>query len=131
MNRFYRKTSKYSIVFVWVFIAAFLMDGANITDIYSDCETIHFEESANTADVYVAVNTSTPHAIKPSAGKGYSHSGPLVLKHIVFDQDSPSLAARPICAEETSIFFSSSEQVLHREVHPASSLYLRNCTLLI
>lgn len=56
---------------------------------------------------------------------------PSTIRHLVFDQDSPSLAATDVVTLASIGIFPAEEKIAYKTLWYSSSLYLRHCTLLI
>jgi hypothetical protein len=80
------------IIFNSIFLVAFLTDNANITDLFPDVTTIHFEETEGVlADGCTGQSSRTlpqtlPHATSVTQDRSHQSQ-----KLALFDQDSPSL----------------------------------------
>ncbi|MFI5251357.1 MAG: hypothetical protein ACHQQQ_02900 [Bacteroidota bacterium] len=125
-------TAKYFIFLTWVSIVVLFIDGANLTDIYSDSIAIHFDECTSLSDSESPQDTNTN-----SSGINYDPANQslddnhIIFKHIIFDQDSPSLAASQLLNHESCDVFSNQKCVWYQDLNLGFNRYLRNRTLLI
>lgn len=127
MARFAKNGSRIFLALAWLSVLALFNDGANLTDLFSDTCTIHFDE------VYEgpAVATSTSVVYHSSAGQELSPVHQPTVKHIVLDQDSPSLAATSIIAAEISSLCPQKEDTPCQPVLRTELLYLENHSFLL
>lgn len=118
---------------MWLFIAATFADAANLDDVLSDAVVIHEEQDADVRAAHAAVGT--PQAQDNAATTPHRHGSrptPAASVRVVFDQDSPSLAADPTPLEALFAVAPSEKPVTHHISRvPCELRYLRLCTLLI
>ncbi|MFI5253011.1 MAG: hypothetical protein ACHQQQ_11340 [Bacteroidota bacterium] len=135
MNRFVTNRSLLYLVFAWVFIFSHIMDAVNITDLFSGITTIHFEEGDGIqcadqmyAENYIQINS----AGDSESQKNYtSPQKQGVIKFIILDQDSPSLAATSFTSSNSSVLTPRQDQLFVPRIFSTESLYLHNRTLLL
>ncbi len=136
MNKLLQQKPKFVVLFVLFCAVALLADAGNVTDWFSEWSTIHFEEGDGlTAEAQLAAVSA---AITPSLGlysasahKNFCLAKPPAFRHVVFDQDSPSLEAVSLLHATIWARTPDDKELPPYHVFLSSSLYLENCSLLI
>ena len=137
MNKFVAKRSNLFLLLAWFIAVAFFNDQANLTDIFPDTATLHFDEGNGSDAVaqFNAVNSisSTSGAFGQHAGNKacYHQQSNASVKNVILDEDSPSIPAASFQTEYAAFFLAEEETACYHSYNPSSSLYLQNCTLLI
>ncbi len=136
MNRFVSRKSVLALAVIWVSVFSLFADGANITDLFSDFTTIHFDECNDpgvTDQLLAAVDIPAPslNSLGERHTDSYSTPKTIAPKREILDQDSPSLAAIPTLSTDAVRIFLQEEHLVHHRVFFHSSLYLDHCTLLL
>src|SRR5579862_540614 len=98
MNKFIINRSRLFILVTWAFALAFINDAANLTDIFPDTSTYHFDEGDGSEAINQSLSSDLGvHALSnPSwhfAQKSLKCAKTGMVRHVVLDEDSPSLAA--------------------------------------
>lgn len=127
---------KGSLVFqaaLWLFTAVTFADAANLDDLVADTVVIHDDQDADSQPALVT--ESAPQSANNAAAQAPRHDSrqiPHALIHVVFDQDSPSLAADP-APLEALLAVAPTEEPARPQTSRISceSLHLRLCTLLL
>lgn len=129
MNKFVSHRSFFAVAIAWLFLAANFLDMVNFTDLFTETVTIHFEESVDNAssDAGYSMVIARVRPVK----QNFEREKHPVLKHILYDQDSPSLAANDRIVEESTAFSPTRDKAPYHHIETTSSLFLRHCTLLI
>jgi hypothetical protein len=108
-------------------------DAANLDDLVADTVVIHDDQDADTQPALVT--ESAPQAANNAAANAHRHDSrqtPVAPVHVVFDQDSPSLAADPTPLEALLAVAPTEEPATPQTSRiSCESLYLRLCTLLL
>ncbi len=133
MIKLAKKASRVFQVGMWLFTAVTFADAANLDDLVADTVVIHDDQDADTQPALVA--DSAPQAANnpaTHAARRDSSQSPVAPVRVVFDQDSPSLAADPAPLEGLLAVTPPEEPVPpHIARISCESLYLRLCTLLL
>jgi hypothetical protein len=137
MNNFVANRSISVLALSWFFAAAFVNDAANLTDIFPQAATLHFDEGENLDALVQISSTNTPAA----AGGGmeqnafdrhlYRQRTNGTSRHVILDLDSPSLVAVSLQADSAFFLLPKERPSLYHSYNSNSSLYLENRTLLI
>jgi hypothetical protein len=133
MTKLGNKTSRLFQVCLWLFTAVTFADAANLDDFFADTVVIHDDQDAETQPVLVmdsalhVANTAAAHATRRD-----SNQIPVAPVRVVFDQDSPSLAADPAPLEALLAVTPTEEPATPLTLRiSCESLHLRLCTLLL
>jgi hypothetical protein len=134
MNMANHKMPAFLVAATWLSILALFADSTNITDVFPSQVTYHFEEADLSDDggndaVLLRECADAPPLATSLAGFPVQDSNP--LKHIFYDQDSPSLAAAQLSDPISFSPFLHEESLLFVDVRGRDALYLWNRTLLI
>jgi hypothetical protein len=118
----------------WLSILALFADSTNLTDVFPSQITYHFEEADLSDDggndtAFLSGPADAPPLATSLAGFPVQDSNP--LKHVYYDQDSPSLAATQLVDPISFSPFRHKESLLFVLVEGRDALYLWNKTLLI
>ncbi len=128
MKIFVDRKSMLAAILTWVVVLASFSDGANLTDLISGVTTLHFDE----CDIPSYADTGGGVGIPANARSKNDYARPSVaIRHVILDQDSPSLAAGPLPAGEALALLPIEEPLPVRHVYLSELLYLRHCTLLL
>jgi len=134
MNRFAKSGSRLFIVLTTICTLSLFGDSANLTDLFSEITTIHFDEVTSESDNQII----SPSNLQPVQSfsdfvihRNVSKQVPPCVKRVMLDQDSPSLEAVSIFTSETHIAVPRDAAVTVPFVFYAESLYLEHRTLLI
>ncbi len=134
MKLFFRKIkSPLALGMIWIFVAAYFFDAANLDDLIAGNTVVHPDTNESPlappeASCDCTVSTPAIPASHPSAPTQYGKSHTL---RIIIDQDSPSLAAEQLIAISCSTILCEQQSLPIQSYRSSSSLYLLNCTLLI
>jgi hypothetical protein len=135
LNKFAQKGSWLFLAMSWLFVVALFIDGANVTDIFSETSTVHFDDGSfdfsNGTDMPMVGALTCANAGQLTSGVEVGTTLPSTIRHLVFDQDSPSLAATDVVTLASIGVFPKDEKIVYETLCYSSSLYLRHCTLLI
>ena len=136
MNKFANKRSRWFLLTVWVFVLALFSDGANLTDLIPGITTVHFEEGDGSFDYFpehASLDLLTPlySASLLSRSNSFTRHTVSPPRHVILDQDSPSLAATSGLTSETLSGCTREERQSPTWVYFSESLYLQNHTLLL
>jgi hypothetical protein len=133
MTKLAKKASLLFQVCMWVFTAVTFADAANLDDLFADTVVIHDDQDAETQPALVM--DSAPHAANNAASHASRHDSnksPVAPVRVVFDQDSPSLAADPAPLETLLAVTPTEEPATPLTLRVfCESLHLRLCTLLL
>ncbi len=119
-------------------IFAFI-DAANIVDLFSDTEVIHFEEGnpdsfayPGSGEVIYQAQLNSIHNSFPTTNFGsHAKKKSTLPKLLIYDQDSPSVV-HDFKKEEESIFkFEPSDYVIPETQSISKTIYIENCQLQI
>ena len=136
MNKFVQRKSLLAVGLMYFCIMALFADGSNLSDLFSNCRTIHFEEGDGT-------NLGIEAGSLPSNGlpsfeffntlqtKTVAAKRPSTISHVILDQDSPFLEACSISNTITSFISPEEKKLPTYHVYLTESLYLQDCSLLI
>ena len=125
MNKFVQKRSGLFLFTMWVFLASFFADSANLDDIFPSNYVLHDDD-----EVCGVPSSPVPH--DESAGLPQPLNGPRKDVQVVIDQDSPALASDPLGPPPTTMtLFEQDEQVTVTSFSSSHPFYLLHCTLLI
>ncbi len=136
MNRIVQKKSRFIVLFIYCCAIALFADGSNLTDLFSDVSTLHFEEGdgtdlANGSNVLAAVSVPSLDLFKSLKPTCVGGQRPAVIKRVILDQDSPSLEPVPISYATTIIPSPDEKEFSVHRIFLSESLYLQYCSLLI
>lgn len=136
MNKFVQRKSYIVVIFMYCCVIALFADGSNLSDLFSNCYTIHFEEGdgtnlgveagslpANGLPSFEFFNTLRP--------KSVTAKRPNTFNHTILDQDSPSLEACSISHSITSFISPDEKKIPTYRIFVTETLYLQDCSLLI
>jgi hypothetical protein len=132
MNRFVASGSRLFLLVSWFIAIAFINDAANLTDIFPDTATLHFDEGDGVPvlvqiDGVNASGVQVAHHLARSTNFQHLPNG--ALKHVILDEDSPSIAAVSLYTEYASFLIPTEEAPVYQSHSSNSTLYLQNCTL--
>ncbi|HYQ85694.1 MAG TPA: hypothetical protein VES59_00480 [Bacteroidota bacterium] len=136
MNKFLKSNSGLSVLLTLLCALALFNDGANLTDLFSDTTTIHFDEGDGLPACGQSISggnltPSLPDFLRSFHQTGISGQRPAMVKRVILDQDSPSLAAVSILSTPAFGLIVDEQKPFHRPVLLGESLYLQNCSLLL
>lgn len=136
MNRFLQHKSVLAVGLIWLSIASLFADGANLTDLYSEFVTIHFDECNGPEIADQIMSSCLPfsehgYVADVRHSNAFTHSKAISVKRAILDQDSPSLAAISAYWAHPFKFFPQEEHLLYRRESSDQLLYLSHCTLLL
>ena len=134
MNRFAKSGSRLFVVLTTICILSLFGDGANLTDLFSETTTVHFDEVNNESENEITVPSHFQFAQSFSdfvIHRSVSKQVLPCIKRVILDQDSPSLEAVSIFTSETHIAVPRDAAVTVPFVLYSESLYLEHRTLLI
>jgi hypothetical protein len=125
MNKFVQRGSRLFLLTMWVFLASFFADSANLDDLFASNYVLHDDD-----EVCADAPSSIPQ--DQSADVPQSSKAPEKKIQVVIDQDSPALASDPLGPPPTIVsLFVLREQVTTASFSSSNPFYLLNCTLLI
>jgi hypothetical protein len=138
MNKFVKSGAKLSVLITWIFIATLFADGANLDDLFSDAVVIHSDEDSISQYAFGLV-TPPPESALPiehlppqvPQKQDNPKKAPAAPGRIVFDQDSPSLAANTTISPDSISLFPQLTQQFYQSPSLGQSLNVLLCTLLI
>jgi len=130
MRRFFSYQSAVSRVLTWVFLACLVGDAANLCDLIPDNIVLHDDD-----EMYVDVQPS----VQPEVGSTqecsphlvFSAVSPPVVRHYIYDQDSPSFAASTSFEGRTSSIVPAVKNIHYETPISFRTLHLLLCTLQI
>jgi len=131
-----RLAKKASLVFrvgMWLLTAVTFADAANLDDLVADTVVLHDDQDADTQTALVTDSASQAASNAASnVPRHDSRQRPVAPVRVVFDQDSPSLAADPAPLEALLAIVPTEEPSTPQSPGiSCESLHLRLCTLLL
>jgi hypothetical protein len=133
MNKFVAKRPTFFLVISWFFAAAFINDAANLTDIFPQTATLHFSEGdgSDALAQFNSTNISSSTCSDIVNRNCYRQPPKVGVKHVLLDEDSPSIPAVSLQTEYAFFFIPQEETHFYHSHNSNSPLYLQNCILLI
>ena len=134
MNLAFRKSKSPLVVgIIWIFVAAYCFDAANLDDLIPGNVVVHPDTNESSLAPQAAsfdglVSTPAKPASHPAAP---TQCGKPHTIRIIIDQDSPSLAAEQLIAITCSTVLSEEHSLPIQSYRSSSSLYILNRALLI
>lgn len=128
MKFFTNRNSILAGLLTWFVALASFADGANLTDLVSGVTTLHFDECSSLSSEESAGSLAIPGTAQ--AKTDFSRPS-LPIRHVILDQDSPSLAATPQPTSEALAFIPIEEPLAVPRVFYTQLLYLQHCTFLL
>src|SRR6202142_636808 len=123
MNRFVKRRSRLFLIVGWAVAATLFADAANLDDIFSSNYVIHDDDEAWAPP---GPNPSQDNATPQSPDKA-----PASPVRLIFDQDSPSLAAESDASSLVSqSMFSGEKTVSYEMVFAVDALHIKLRALL-
>ena len=135
MSKLTANTSRVVLALSWLFILAFFNDAANLTDLISDTSTYHFDEGDGSEAISRTLDFGAGAATVANptwhfAQKSFHSSKVSPIRHVVLDEDSPSLAAIRVVFSHPYFLYPQENTPVIKTVDLSESLYL-HCTLLL
>jgi hypothetical protein len=136
MNRFVKSRSRFSVFLISFCVLALFNDGANLTDLFSDTSTIHFDEGDGLQGAEQLITSGGA----PGQGGFFftllhqrvaSEQHPVSARRVILDQDSPSLAAVSIVSSPSFTLNITEEKTHYRSALLDESIFLQDCSLLL
>jgi len=118
---------------IWLFTAVTIADAANLDDLLADTVVLHDDQDTESQPALVADNTpKTGNNAATNSPRHESRQAPVAPVCVVYDQDSPSLAADPAPLEALVAVAPTEEPAAPQTSRiSCESLHVRLCSLLL